>query len=382
MKDAEYGETAKRYSKTIGGEDFLILSFPIPDETEEMAQGIAGIKICNPFLEDSILTEIIRNAGWNADDSLTVTDMSGNVILGYETTSPNANRIALLFDENFPPWKIEVNGNQTRTFLFSAIFKSYYFWTILAMMAILGFGIVIIGRTISHEKEVLKLKSDFVSSVSHEFKTPITSIKALIERLLEGTVKDEARMKEYYSVISQDAEDLGHLVGNILDISKMEEGLEQYDFAETEFKGWLEGTVRKFFSRTTNRRYKIQTSITEPSIPLNIDKNAMKLAITNLLDNAVKYSSEDSEIRVSHEKQGNTLLVKIKDDGIGIPKNEQAKIFEKFYRGKSALDHSATGTGLGLTIVKQVVEAHGGKVQVESEPGEGSTFVILLPFST
>ena len=108
----------------------------------------------------------------------------------------------------------------------------------------------------------------------------------------------------------------------------------------------------------------------------------MKLAITNLLDNAVKYSSEDSEIRVSHEKQENTVLVKIRDDGIGIPKNEQAKIFEKFYRGKSALDYSSTGTGLGLAIVKQVVEAHGGKVQVESEPGRGSTFVILLPFST
>lgn len=382
MNDREYGETAKRYSKTIGGEDFLILSFPIPDETEEMTQGMAGVKICNPFLEDSILTGIIRNAGWNADDSLTVTDMNGNVILGYETTSPNANRIALLFDDNFPPWKIEVNGNQTRPFLFSAIFKSYYFWTILAMMAILGFGIVIIGRTISHEKEVLKLKSDFVSSVSHEFKTPITSIKALIERLLEGAVKDEARMNEYYSVISQDAEDLGHLVGNILDISKMEEGLEHYDFAETEFIGWLEETIRHFFSRTTSRRYKIQTGITEPSILLNIDKNGMKLAITNLLDNAVKFSSEDSEITVSHEKQGNTLLVKIKDDGIGIPKIEQAKIFEKFYRGKSALDHSVTGTGLGLTIVKQVVEAHGGKIQVESEPGEGSTFVILLPFST
>ena len=250
------------------------------------------------------------------------------------------------------------------------------------MMAILGFGIVIIGRTISHEKEVLKLKSDFVSSVSHEFKTPITSIKALIERLLEGTVKDEARMKEYYSVIAQDTEDLDHLVGNILDVSKMEEGKKQYDPSETDFKEWLEETITNFFSRKTSRRFDIQNPETDPSICINIDRNAMKLAITNLLDNAVKYSSEDSEIRVSHEKQENTLLVKIRDDGIGIPRNEQAKIFEKFYRGKNALDHSSTGTGLGLTIVKQVVETHGGKVKLESEPGKGSTFVISLPFST
>ena len=108
----------------------------------------------------------------------------------------------------------------------------------------------------------------------------------------------------------------------------------------------------------------------------------MKLALNNLLDNAVKFSSEDSVIRVTHDKQGNRLMLKIMDDGIGIPRNEQAKIFEKFYRGKSALNHSATGTGLGLTIVKQVVEAHGGEILVESEPGRGTAFILLLPLFT
>lgn len=376
-----YTKNAHRYSKRIGTEDYLIIFAQIPDDKNNLSQGIAGVNICNGFLEDSVLTNIARNTGWNADDSLTVTDMAGREVLGYNTTSSDVNRITSLFDDNFPPWRIEVRGNLSRPFLVSGIIKSYYFWTILAMMAILGFGIVITGKIIAHEKEVLKLKTDFVSSVSHEFKTPITSIKALSERLMEGSVKDQKRMREYYSVISSDAENLSHLVGNILDFSKMEEGKKQYDFSEIDFKEWLEETIRVFFSKISSRRFNIRTSITDPLL-IKIDGNAMKLAITNLLDNAVKYSSEDSEIRVSHEKQENTLLVKIRDDGIGIPKNEQAKIFEKFYRGKSAPDYSSTGTGLGLAIVKQVVEAHGGKVQVESELGRGSTFVILLPFST
>jgi signal transduction histidine kinase len=379
IQDGEYTEDVHRYSKRIGDIEFLIISSQIPDEAENLAQGIAGISINNTYLKDSILADLIRNAGWNADDSLNVTDMSGHVILGTKTASSNADRITSMFEANFPPWRIEVSTKQTRPFLFSGLIKSYYFWTILAMMAILGFGIVITGRIIAHEKEILRMKSDFISSVSHEFKTPITSIKALTERLLEGSVKDQNRRSEYYSIISQDAESLSHLVANILDFSKMEEGKEQYQFEETNFIEWLEETIRNFFSRTTGRRFVIHKPEKDTTPRIKIDRNAMKLAINNLLDNAAKFSSEDSEIRIFHEKQENKLMIKIMDDGIGVPKNEQAKIFEKFYRGRSAQNHSITGTGLGLTIVKKIIEDHGGEILVESEPGRGSAFTILLP---
>jgi len=382
LQDGESNEDVYKYSKRIGDEEFLILSSQIPDETENLAQGIAGVRIDNTYLKDNILADLIRKAGWNADDSLNVTDMSGHIILGTKMASSNADKITSMFADNFPPWRIEVSSKQTSTFLFSGIIKSYYFWTILAMMAILGFGIIITGRIIAHEKEILKMKSDFISSVSHEFKTPITSIKALSERLLEGSVKDQNRRSEYYTIISQDAESLSHLVGNILDFSKMEEGKEQYQFEDTDCIAWLEETIRSFFNRTTGRRFVFQSPETNTIPRIKIDRNAMKLVFNNLLDNAFKFSSEDSEIRVIHKKRGNKLLVKIMDDGIGIPKNEQAKIFEKFYRGKSALDHSITGTGLGLTIVKKIIEDHGGEIQVSSQPGKGSAFMILLPLET
>jgi signal transduction histidine kinase len=249
------------------------------------------------------------------------------------------------------------------------------------MMLFLVFGIVIIGRTIAHEKEILKLKSDFVSSVSHEFKTPITSIKALTERLLEGDVNDPKRMKEYYSVISGEAENLSHLVGNFLDFSKMEEGKKQYNFEKTDLEKWLEQTVIDFFSKTSRGKYKFNVKTPDPLPPVNIDKNSMKLAVNNLLDNAIRFSSEKSVINVTLEKLDDWMLIRVSDKGIGISKDEQSRIFEKFYRGKDAANISSTGTGLGLTIVKQIVEAHNGEIGVESEPGKGSSFSVMLPIT-
>ena len=381
MQVTGYSDNALRYSKKIGPEDFLIISSLIPDQTKTLASGIAGIKLNNTFLQDSLLPDILENSGFREDEGFVLSDLDGRAIAGDTALLSKPTNITSYFDNSFPPWRIDLTGEITRPLVLREFYRSFYFWTILTMMLFLVFGIVIIGRTIAHEKEILKLKSDFVSSVSHEFKTPITSIKALTERLLEGNVKNPKRIREYYSEISRDTENLSHLVGNILDFSKMEEGKKLYNTEETDFKLWLEQTVTDFFSRITHRKYNINTNIDETSVLVKIDRDAMKLAVNNLLDNAVKFSPENSEVKVTLEKQGEKLLLKIKDDGIGIPKNEQRSIFEKFYRAKDALLHSITGTGLGLTIVKQIVEAHSGTIEVESEVGKGSLFTVRIPLS-
>jgi signal transduction histidine kinase len=378
IQNSGYSENTFRYSKRVGLEEFIIVLSRIPDQTKSQSKGIAGIKIDNTFLEDSLLLEIMAISGLKKETDYALS-VNGRIMAGDTALLSKSTNITSYFDNSFPPWRIELTGEITRPLLFKEFYRSFYFWTILTMMFFLVFGIFIIGRTIAHEKEILKLKSDFVSSVSHEFKTPITSIKALTERLLDGNVKDPKRMREYYSEISRDTENLNHLVGNILDFSKMEEGKKQYNIEETDFKLWLEQTLTDFFSRITHRKYNINTNINETSVLVKIDRNAMKLAVNNLLDNAVKFSPENSEVKVTLEKQGEKLLLKIKDDGIGIPKNEQGSIFEKFYRTKDALRHSITGTGLGLTIVKQIVEAHNGEIGVESEPGKGSSFTVTIP---
>jgi signal transduction histidine kinase len=246
-------------------------------------------------------------------------------------------------------------------------------------MLILSFGVVLIVRTVVHEMEVIKIKSDFVSSVSHEFKTPLTSIKALTERLMAGKVKDQARMNRYFSVISQDTDKLTRLVGNILDFAKIEEGKKEYDFEETDMSKWLDQTIENFRTENIQREIKIHTQIPADIPHLSIDKNALALAVNNLLDNAIRSSMKKKEIEVIVKKDENNLIIKVKDYGIGIPPDELDKIFEKFYQGSNAIRLSTKGTGLGLTLVRHTIEAHGGEVLVESKINQGSTFTLLLP---
>ena len=240
-------------------------------------------------------------------------------------------------------------------------------------------GAVLISRTIAQEMAVLRLKSDFVSSVSHEFKSPLTSIKSLAERLRDGKVKDSDRMKEYFSVITQDADRLARLVTNILDFSKIEEGKREYEFEETDLGNLMIQKIEDFQTEEIAKGVKIQTQISENIPHLAVDKEALIQALNNLLDNALKFSMDRKEIEVILKKDDTNVIIEVKDKGIGIPPDELDKIFEKFYQGRNEVRKSTKGTGLGLTLVKHTVEAHGGRIKVKSQVGKGSTFSIILP---
>jgi signal transduction histidine kinase len=247
------------------------------------------------------------------------------------------------------------------------------------LVIVLISGSVLISRTIAHEMAVLKLKSDFVSSVSHEFKSPLTSIKALAERLRDGKVKDSDRMNQYFSVITQDVDRLTCLVRNILDFSKIEEGKKEYEFVETDVVQLVTQQV-EFFKRSESAKgLEIQIRISEDIPHLDVDKEAFSQAFNNLLDNAVKFSSDRKEIEVNLKKENTSVFIEVRDWGIGIPPPDLDKIFDKFYQGRNTLQQSVKGTGLGLTLVKHTVEAHGGRIAVVSHVGEGSIFSIILP---
>ena len=368
-----------RYSKTINNKDFLTITFMIPDENNKDSQGILGAKINNALLESDILNDIIKVIHSDDRTNFTVSNLNGQIIYGKKSLYEEIPEITAFFENNFPPWKIEAYGEETNKAGLIGLHKSFYFWTILTLILILSFGVALMVRTIAHEMEVLKIKSDFVSSVSHEFKTPLTSIKALTERLSEGKVKDQEKIKQYYSVITQDTDKLSRLVGNILDFAKIEEGKMKYVFEETDMEEWLDQTIDNFRKENLQREITIQTLIPADIPYLRIDKNALAQAVNNLLDNAIRSSTKKNEVEVIVEREENKLKIKVKDHGIGIPRDELDRIFEKFYQGSNAIRLSTKGTGLGLTLVKHNIEAHGGEIYVESKLSVGSTFTISLP---
>lgn len=249
----------------------------------------------------------------------------------------------------------------------------------MTVLVLLAFGTVLVVRTLTHEMEVLKIKSDFVSLVSHEFKTPITSIKVLIERLQKEKVTSSNKKKEYYSIISKDADKLNSMVMNILDFSKVEEGRKEFVFQESDVVQLVKDEIENFKKVKILAGIKIDLQIF-PDIPLiHVDRESFYLALDNLLENAFKFSLGKKEILVEVKRDAENVRVDVKDKGIGIPSGEMDKIFEKFFQGKHTAQQSISGTGLGLALVKHSVEAHGGKVLVKSKVGQGSTFSLVFP---
>ena len=364
----------RNYSKTINNKDFLIMAVMIPDET-----GILGIKIRDEYLENETLNKIIEDIQFSANTNITISTLSGRILFGKKNPSVELTTITEFFEDNFPPWRIELYRSETESLQLLEIRKNFYFWTILTLIIILTFGAVLIVRTIGHEMEVIKIKSDFVSSVSHEFKTPLTSIRALIERLQRGKVKDPSKMKQYFSIISQDADKLTRLVKNLLDFSKIEEGKKEYDFKETDIAQWMIQQIENFKKDEAQKEIKIRTQIPENIPRLSIDRDALSQALNNVLDNAVKFLTDKKEIDINMKSDEGNVILEVKDKGIGISHDELDKIFDKFYQGENTPMQSVKGTGLGLTIVKHIIEAHGGKVSVESKINQGSTFSLIFP---
>jgi signal transduction histidine kinase len=227
--------------------------------------------------------------------------------------------------------------------------------------------------------ELNRLKTEFISSVSHELRTPLSSLQGLVEILQSGTLKDEARREKVLEIMAGESSRLSRFLHNILDYGKMEQNAKAYDVRDTDLPPLVEEAAGLF--RFSGEAQGVTLTLDLPASPivLKLDRDAVKQALINLIDNALKYSVERKEVEVSVVVGDSDVEVRVRDWGIGIAPEERDKVFDKFYRAASASRHNPQGVGLGLKIVKHIMEAHGGTVRVESAPGRGTVFILAFP---
>jgi signal transduction histidine kinase len=242
------------------------------------------------------------------------------------------------------------------------------------------FGIVCLIRDISERYRFEQLQKQFITNVSHELKTPLSSIKGAGEVLDDGIIQDEEKRKEYYKMIVKESNRLEDMVENILSISRLEEKKQNRKLNSFNIKDIVEETV-KIFEEKKDKNQRIKLNIKDNNLKTNVNKNEIKQALINLIDNALKFSEKDTKVEVGLKDENNEIKVWVKDNGIGIDEKEIKNIWERFYQVDKTRSPDKDGTGLGLSIVKQLIERNQGRVYVKSKVNNGSEFGFYLPLN-
>ena len=236
-----------------------------------------------------------------------------------------------------------------------------------------------VARAMTRELAVARLQSEFVASVSHEFRSPLTSLRQLSSMLLQGRLASDEQRQRSYEFLAAETGRLERLIEGLLDFGLMEAGQARYRFERVDAADVVRDTVTALGRTVAAQGYQVETSLPATPCVIRADRDALGRALWNLLDNAVKYSPDNRTVRVDVAPDDGRLSIAVSDRGMGIPAAEQRAIFQKFVRGASSRDAGIKGTGIGLAMVRHIVAAHGGEIRLESAPGEGSRFTILLP---
>jgi len=373
----ETGEFS-RFTFSEENRSFMISFSPIHDTL------FLGMMYKNDYLIEHILPDALSAYTSPHPWEVSITDGAGNVLAGDAVLStpgavPELN-FSRVFDLDYPAWEIHIfmpspnpaeRAFQKRRLLYILI-------ALVVTAALVGGGTMAIRGT-AKELRLARLKSEFVSTVSHEFRTPLTSIRYLSELLERGRVKEESQKLKYYQTITRESERLSRLIENTLDFSKIEAGMKKYEFTETDVAELVEEATGGFRNQIAPKKIVVGCEIAKDLPKVDLDKEAVRRALLNLLDNAFKYSGESRNIQVRAWADPKFIYIAVEDHGIGIAPEEQKKVFEKFYRSEHNQESHIRGSGIGLTLVTHIAHAHGGDVVLDSQPGKGTTVTLRFP---
>lgn len=368
--------------------------FPLPKFPKDRV-AIGGMAFDSEYLGekffpaalDNLLTQDLadRNGGANSDNPAVMMVHPKEdkrplaTSAGWDGGQPEVER---KLEAAFPGLILAIKFRGTTVEALAQQFLRNTFLIIGGLSLFLAGGILLTYRNVAKEMALAKLKSDFVSNVSHELRTPLSLIRLYAETLELGRIQGQEKHQEYFSIIRKESERLTALINNILDFSRIESGKKEYSFQETNLAELVRDALESYRYQIEQLGFTFKATIADDLPPLRVDREAIARSLLNLVNNAVKYSPDEKFLGVNLYRANSWVKLEVIDRGIGIPRSEQPKIFEKFYRVGNSLVHNTRGSGVGLSLVRHIVQAHGGQVWVESSPGQGSKFTIALPLDS
>jgi signal transduction histidine kinase len=382
------------YTKRADGPAYLLTAYFVLPNVSPDRRVIGGITFEPCFIKSSFLPAMLAEV--LKDKS---TDQSGNSLAmmvyrsepgdkweikpmaataGWGEGKPEVSR---KFEDVFGGLFLGIKFQGTSVKQIGATWRRRNFIVLGILASLIVIGLLLTKHVVSKEMALAKLKSDFVSNVSHELRTPLALIRLYAETLELGRITTKEKKQEYYRIVRKESERLSGLINNILDFSRIEAGAKEYEFRETDIADLVRNTLDSYRYQIEQQGFTLKEEIDETLPVVYVDREAMARALLNLVNNALKYSPEEKFLGVKLYRENGTVKLEVEDRGIGITRREQTKIFEKFYRTGDPLVHNTKGSGLGLSLVRHITNAHGGNVTVESTPGKGSKFTLSLPLN-
>lgn len=369
-------------SREVNDSTFQLSFFKLPAAFQQSRLLALAYQFEKGYVLSDLFPGVLASVELGKDVFVGILDENGSLLYLQRSLPVSKYLVAENFSQLFAGWKVALfdpDGKSIEQLMGKE--KQLYLILFIGIILVMLIGIILMIRAVIHETEISRMKSEFVSNVSHELKTPLSLIRMFGETLDSGIVTDEKDRQKFYGIIRKESERLTHLINNVLDFSRMDAGVKEYNFQEADLVEVVKSSLEAYKFQMSDRGFKIESDLSGEPLIIKIDRDAISQVLLNLLNNAVKYSDEEKYIIVRVNKDSTSALISVTDHGLGISKDELKKIFDKFYRVSTARTKETHGSGLGLTLAKHIVEAHGGTIEVESEIGKGSRFTVWIPLS-